>query len=167
MLQSIAFIGHLTCSGNIFHCFYLVILDNKWCSMVADHVPDPILWWTVGSALPATAHTCSKNFFLNLHILSNSVDAVLKPYIGWYHAKNTVSPKQSILLTNFHRVPSLASSNSIISYSSGSLGRGSPSHTKPCTERRLGQYVYNRLYNSTQLSSWHSVHRLYIYTQPR
>ena len=156
MCQYVVSIGHLTCSGYIFHCFYLVILDNKWCSMMADHRPSSNLvvdGWSNPAQIFTTVSTCSKNFFLNLHILSRSVDAVLNPHIGCYHAKNIVSPKQSILLTNFHRVASLASSNSIISYSSGSLGRGSPRHTKPCTEPQAELSVHNRLYNYTH-TSW-------------
>ena len=98
--------------------------------------------------------TCSKNFFLNLHIFCSSVDAVIKFYICTISHKPMIPSKQSILMINFHRAElpaSLASSNSIISYCSGSQGRGSllpyqtQYRTASCTKLYVQLNSYNQL----------------------
>ena len=101
-LQWNTFIGHLTCSGFIFYFsswLFQVINGVQWSLTI---VLDPIICWTVSPTQPScTVSTCSKNFFLNLHILRRSVDAILRLHICNNVTKNNVSPKQSILLITF------------------------------------------------------------------
>ena len=132
---------------------------------MANHWPrSDLSWlWLGPSPKGIFASTCSKNFFLNLHIFSSSVDVVIKFYICTNSHNPIILSKQIILMINFHRAElpaSLASSNSIISYSSGSQGRGSllpyqtQYRTASCTK-----YVQLNSYNQLLVDLTYALHQ--------